>query len=52
MRDVVGNARLVVVDSYEHTSYGTNDCATRIVDDYLVDPETSDPDALDGVVEC
>ena len=52
MRDVVGNARLVVVDSYQHTSYGANDCATRIVDDYLVDPEASDPDAIDGVVEC
>lgn len=47
MRDTLGNARLVVVDSYEHTSYGMNDCATRVVDDYLVDPDASDQD-----VEC
>ncbi len=38
MRDVLGNARLVVVDSFNHTSYGTDDCATRVVDDYLIDP--------------
>ena len=39
MRDTLGNARLVVVDSFDHTSYGSNDCATRAVDAYLVDPD-------------
>lgn len=37
MYETLGNARLVVVDSFDHTSYGSNDCATRVVDRYLVD---------------
>ena len=37
MFETLGNARLIVVDSFDHTSYGTNDCATRAVDRYLVD---------------
>jgi hypothetical protein len=37
MFETLGNARLVVVDSFEHTSYGSNECATAAVDRYLVD---------------
>ncbi len=47
MRDTLGNARLVVVDSFDHTSYGTVECATRAVDAYLIDP-----DGTTGDVEC
>lgn len=38
MREVLGNAGLVVVDSYDHTSYGSDPCATVTIDDYLLDP--------------
>lgn len=38
MRDALGHASLIVVDSFEHTSYGLDDCATAAVDEYLVDP--------------
>lgn len=38
MYETLGNAHLVVVDSFDHTSYGSDPCATRAVDDYLVDP--------------
>jgi pimeloyl-ACP methyl ester carboxylesterase len=37
MYETLGNARLIVVDSFDHTSYGTNECATEAVDRYLVD---------------
>lgn len=47
MRDVLANARLVVVESFDHTSYGADDCATRTVDDYLIDPTRSA-----GDVDC
>lgn len=38
MREVLGNAGLVVVDSFDHTSYGSDPCATMAIDDYLLDP--------------
>ena len=47
MYETLGNARLVVVDSFDHTSYGSNDCATRVVDDYLT--ELVIPD---GEIDC
>ena len=47
MYETLGNARLVVVDSFDHTSYGSNDCATRAVDDYLT--ELVIPD---GEIDC
>ena len=37
MHETLDNARLVVVDSFDHTSYGSNDCATRVVDRYLTE---------------
>jgi pimeloyl-ACP methyl ester carboxylesterase len=37
MHETLGNSRLVVVESFEHTSYGSNECATEAVDRYLVD---------------
>ena len=37
MYETLENARLVVVDSFDHTSYGSNDCATRTVDRYLTE---------------
>ena len=47
MYETLGNARLVVVDSFDHTSYGSNDCATRVVDRYLT--ELVIPD---GEIDC
>lgn len=38
MRNALRNASLIVVDSFEHTSYGLDACATAAIDDYLVDP--------------
>lgn len=37
MAKVLGNSMLLVVESDDHTSYGSNACATRIIDDYLID---------------
>lgn len=37
MARVLGNAMLLEVDSDDHTSYGSNACATRIIDEYLID---------------
>lgn len=37
MAETLGNSRLIVVDSFDHTSYGSNGCATRAVDRYLID---------------
>lgn len=37
MFETLDNARLIVVESFDHTSYGSNDCATEAVDRYLVD---------------
>jgi hypothetical protein len=36
MADALGDAYLVVVDSDQHTSYGGNDCATKIIDRFLL----------------
>ena len=47
MYETLDNARLVVVDSFDHTSYGSNDCATRIVDRYLTDLVVPN-----GEIEC
>ena len=47
MYETLGNARLVVVDSFDHTSYGSNVCATRAVDRYLT--ELLIPD---GEIDC
>ena len=47
MYETLGNARLVVVDSFDHTSYGSNDCATRVIDRYLVDLVVPD-----GEIDC
>ena len=47
MYETLGNARLVVVDSFDHTSYGSVDCATRAVDRYLT--ELVIPD---GEIDC
>lgn len=44
MVESLGNAMLVIVDSFDHTSYGLDSCATEIVDDYLVDLITFDVD--------
>ena len=47
MARVLGDSRLIVTDIEQHTSYGTDGCATRAVDDYLVN-------LVDGpdVLEC
>lgn len=47
MAHTLGDSRLIVTDIEQHTSYGTDGCATRAVDDYLVN-------LVDGpdVLEC
>jgi pimeloyl-ACP methyl ester carboxylesterase len=47
MFETLDNARLIVVDSFDHTSYGSNDCATEAIDRYLVDLV-----APDGELNC
>lgn len=37
MARVLGRSMLLEVESDDHTSYGYNSCATRIIDDYLID---------------
>lgn len=38
MADSLEGGRLVTVVGNQHTGYGVNECSTRTVDDYLVDP--------------
>jgi hypothetical protein len=47
MADTLEDGHLVVVDANQHTGYGIDTCAGKLVDQYLVDPVGHVP--ADGV---